>query len=122
MSPKAKAQLAREHLERALPAVEAGDSTEAVMWLFAALEAAITAIAEGHGIAVEPKHWAKTKVAKELFARGELSLDLASTLHTLNEARKIAVYDGEEPDFGERSLEDVAADVERSVRLAEGSA
>jgi hypothetical protein len=57
MSPKPKAQLAREHLDRALPAVTAEDFTEAVAWLFAALEAAIVAVAEQHGIDTQKQHW-----------------------------------------------------------------
>jgi hypothetical protein len=44
VSPKAKAQLAREHLDRALPAVEAEDYTEAVTWLFVSLEATSDAL------------------------------------------------------------------------------
>ncbi|MFN2470996.1 MAG: hypothetical protein ABR583_08410 [Gaiellaceae bacterium] len=46
MSPKRRSRLAREHLERALVAVHGEDVTEAVTWLFAALEAAIVAVAE----------------------------------------------------------------------------
>jgi hypothetical protein len=61
MSPKAKPQLAREHLERARPAVAAEDYTE-------------------------------------------------------------AVYEGEEPDLGDRSLEDLATEIEGAVELAEEGA
>lgn len=119
MSPKAKAQLAREHLERALPAVTAEDYTEAVTWLFAALEAAIVAIAERHGIDTKKRHAKKAEAAKQLHDSGSLPHDFSDTLDILNEARKVAVYEGDEPDLGDQSLEDIAADVEKAVELAE---
>jgi hypothetical protein len=122
MSPKAKPQLAREHLGRALPAVAAVDYTEAVTWLFASLEAAVAALADQHGVSIEPKHWKKAEVAEQLFAQGAVSIDFAPALRTLNNARKKAVYEGDEPDLGDQSLEDLAADVESAVELAEGGA
>jgi hypothetical protein len=45
------------------------------------------------------------------------SIDVA--LRTLNAARKEAVYEGEEPDLGDQSLEDLAAEIESAVDLAE---
>lgn len=122
MSPKAKAQLAREHLDRALPAVAADDQAEAGTWRFAALEAAIVAVADHHGIDTKKQHWRKTEVAKELYESGVLPHDSCDTLDVLNEARKVAVYEGDEPDLGDQSLEDVAADVETAVDLAEREA
>jgi hypothetical protein len=119
MSPKAKSRLAREHLERALPAVMSEDYTEAVTWLFAALEAAIAALAGQHGLSIEPKHWRKVEAAEQLYAEHAVPIDFAPTLRTLNNARKRAVYEGEEPDLGDQSLEDLAADVESAVDLAE---
>lgn len=122
MSPKDKPQLAREHLERALPAVVADDYTEAVTWLFAALEAAIAALADQHGVTIEPKHWKKADAAEELYAHQAVPVDFAPVLRTLNEARKKAVYEGEEPDLGDQSLEDLATDIELAVDLAERGA
>jgi len=119
VSPKAKAQLAREHLDRALPAVTVEDHTEAVTWLFAALEAAIVAVAERHGIDTKKQHWKKAEVAKQLHDSGALPHDFSDTLDILNEARKVAVYEGDEPDLGDQSLEGIAADVETAVELAE---
>jgi HEPN domain-containing protein len=119
VSPKDKSQLAREHLERALPAVVTGDYTEAVTWLFAALEAAISALADQHGVPIEPKHWKKADVAQKLHAQHAVPIDFAPALRTLNEARKRAVYEGEEPDLGDQSLEDLATDIELAVDLAE---
>jgi hypothetical protein len=117
MSPKAKPQLAREHLERALPAVAAEDYTEAVTWLFASLEAAVAALADQHGVSIEPTHWKKAEVAEQLFAQGAVSTDLAPALRALNNARKKAIYEGEEPDLDGQSLEDIAAEVQSAVDL-----
>jgi hypothetical protein len=119
MSPKSKAQLAREHLDRALPAVDAEDYTEAVTWLFASLEAAVAAIAGQQGLATPPKHWRKAEIAEQLFKDGHVKHDFGPVLRLLNESRKEAVYEGEEPDLDGQSLEDVAADVEIAVELAE---
>ncbi len=104
MSPKAKAQLAREHLERALPAVSAADYTEAVTWLFAALEAAIVALADRQGIDTQRQHWKKAEVASELYQSGVVSHDFSKVHGLLNRARKVAVYEGDEPDLGDESL------------------
>jgi hypothetical protein len=122
VSPKAKIQLAREHLERALPAVVAEDYTEVVTWLFASLEAVVAALADQHGVSIEPKHWKKIEVAEQLFAQGAVSTNLAPALRALNNARKKAIYEGEEPDLGDRSLEDLAAEIESAVELAEAGA
>ncbi|HEY1688541.1 MAG TPA: hypothetical protein VGF95_06705 [Solirubrobacteraceae bacterium] len=90
-------------------------------WLFVALEAAIAAVAARHGLEVEPKHWQKLDVAEQLQAEGRLGVDVAATLRTLNEARKQALYEGEEPDLDGKSLEDLAAAVESAVEQAEGA-
>ena len=119
VSPKTKQQLAREHLDRALPAVASQDYTDAVTWLFVSLEAAIAALAEQHGVSIEPNHWRKAEAAEQLYAQGTITTNFAPALRTLNEARKEAVYDGEDPDFGEQSLEDLASEVESAVDLAE---
>jgi hypothetical protein len=119
MSPKSRAQLAREHLDRALPAVAAGQYTEAVTWLFASLEAAVAALAEQRGVATPPKHWRKAEIAEQLFKDGHVRHDFGPTLRLLNDSRKEAVYEGEEPDLDGRPLEDVAAEVEIAVGLAE---
>lgn len=42
-----------------------------------------------------------------------------SSRANINEARKVATYDGDDPDLGEASLEDLAADVEAAVVIAE---
>ena len=102
-----------------MPAVVADDYAEAVTWLFVSLEAAVAAIAERHGIVVPPNHVKKMEVARQLHADGHASVDYSAALRTLNGGRKAAVYDGDEPDLGGRSLDDLAAEVEQAVALAE---
>jgi uncharacterized protein YutE (UPF0331/DUF86 family) len=86
------------------------------------LEAAIVSVADRHGKDTERQHWRKAEVAAELHAIGVLPHDFSDTLRLLNEARKIATYEGDEPDLERRSLEDIAADVETAVELAEQEA
>jgi hypothetical protein len=76
----------------------------------------------GHGVTIEPKHWKKVDAADELYAQRAVPVDFAPALRTLNEARKKAVYEGEEPDLGDQSLEDLAIDIELAVDLAERGA
>ncbi len=94
------------------------DYTDAVTWLFVSLEAAIAALAAQHGVSIEPTHWRKAQAAEQLYAQGATPSNFAPALRTLNEARKEAVYDGEDPDFGEQSLEELASEVESAVDLA----
>ena len=122
MSPKAKEVLAREHLDRGLRGIAAGDATEAVSWLFLSLEAAIVAVADVHGIDTKKQHPAKADAAAELHRTGVLRHDFSATLRILNEARKVATYEGDEPQFEGRTLEDIAIDVETAVELAEKEA
>lgn len=119
MSPKAKSQLAREHLNRALSAIADDDYTEAVTWLLASLEAAIVGIAEQQNLDTPRHHWKKVKVAEELHQGGHLPLDISDLLDLLNDARKEAIYEGEEPDLGDRSLQDIAREAETIVEIAE---
>ena len=55
---------------------------------------------------------------RSLHMSGVLAEDYSTTLETLNGARKVAVYEGEPPDFEETSLEDLLADVETAVDAA----
>lgn len=98
----------------------ADDYPEAVIWLFASLEATVMALAESHGVAVQPKHHRKVEVAAQLHADGRVPTDLAPALRMLNHARKQAIYDGDEPDLGAWSLQTLADEVEQAVELAEG--
>ena len=122
MSPRAKHELAREHLDRGLAGVSANDATEAVAWLFLSLEAAIVSVADKHGLDTKRHYWRKAEVAEELRGRGVLPHDFSDVLRLLNEARKVAIYEGDEPELEGQSLEDIAADVETAVELAEQEA
>lgn len=115
MAPRSKAVLAREHLERALPAVAAEDNTEAEAWLFVSLEA----VADAQGLDTKKAHGKKAEVATDLHATGVLPTDYADMLKLLNEARKAVFYEGEDPDLGGQSLEDIASTVESAVEQAE---
>lgn len=84
-----------------------------------ALEAAIVAVAQVRGIDTKRQHWRKAEVAKQLHDSGVLPRDFSDTLGVLNDARKTVVYEGDEPDLGDQTLEDLAADVETAVELAE---
>lgn len=119
MSTKPKAELAREHLDRARSAIEEADATEAVTWLLAALEAAIVALAQADGLETPTQHWKKAQVATQLYVKGRLVQDFADTLDMLNDGRKIAVYEGEDPDLGDSSFESLLKEVDSAVVAAE---
>lgn len=120
MSPKSKRELAREHLDRALPHVQHGEVVEAITWLHLAAEATVVALAEAHGIAIERSHPSKARAATELHAQELLPTDLSSLMVLLNEARKETNYEGEDPDLRGRTLEEIAAEIEEAVVVAEG--
>jgi hypothetical protein len=119
MSPEAKSDLARQHLTRASGAFEAGDPVVGVTFLHLSAEAAIVALSEQHGITTERQHWRKEEAATELHARGILSEDLSPVLAMLNQGRKDAGYEGEDPDFGDWTTEDLLSTVEDAVNAAE---
>jgi hypothetical protein len=78
-------------LERAQPAVITEDYTEAVTWLFAALEAAIVAVADAQGIDTEKQHWKKAEVAKQLHDSGVIPHDFSDTLaFSIRRARRLS--------------------------------
>jgi hypothetical protein len=101
MSPKAKVQVAREHLTKAQEEAAGGDPRDAVQWAFASLEAAIDALAAARGIEIDEKHWKRATAAKSLHDDGVLPKDLSRLHRTLNEARKGVFYLGEEADLGD---------------------
>lgn len=119
MASKPKVEVAREHLSKAQEEAAAGDLRDAVQWSFASLEAAIDALAEKHGITIEEQHWRRRDAARELRTKGVLPKDLSELHQLLNEERKAMFYEGEDPDLGELSIEDVLRDVETAVRMAE---
>ncbi len=87
--------------------------------MFLSLEAAIVFVADKRGLDTKKQHWKKAEVAAELHASGVLPHDFSATLRLLNEARKVATYDGDEPDLEGQSLEEIATDVESAVELGE---
>jgi hypothetical protein len=119
MASKPKVEVAREHLSKAQEEAAAGDLRDAVQWSFASLEAAIDALAQRHGIAVEEQHWRRRDAARELRTKGILPKDLSELHQLLNEERKAMFYEGEDPDLGELSIQDVLVEVETAVRMAE---
>ena len=61
----------------------------------------------------------KADAASELHANGVLDEDFGPLLRTLNQERKDVWYEGEDPDFGEESLDDVAERVRGLIEAAE---
>jgi hypothetical protein len=122
MSPGSKVDLAREHFTRASTAFEAGDPVVGVTFLHLAAEAAVVALSDSNGIATERQHWRKAEAATELHTRGVLSTDLSPILEMLNQARKDAGYEGEDPDFGDWTSESLLSTVEDVVQTAEEAA
>ncbi|CAN5460572.1 hypothetical protein BH20ACT18_BH20ACT18_06670 [soil metagenome] len=64
----------------------------------------------------------RTEAARSLHTIGVLPKDLSGLHQSLNEARKAVFYDGEEPDLGETSIEDVLSQIEDAVVVAEAEA
>lgn len=109
MSPKRKVVVAREHLTKARQEADGGDLRDAVQWSFAALEAAIDALAAPQGIAIDEQHWKRTSAAGELHVRGILPKDLSELHRELNHLRKGVFY-------AELWMSRLLADRERAAR------
>ncbi len=119
MTSKPKVEVAREHLTKAQEEAGGGDLRDAVQWSFASLEAAIDALAETRGIAIDEKHWKRTEAATKMYKEGLLPKDLSGLHRLLNEERKGMFYEGEDPDLGDYSIEDVLVEIETAVEIAE---
>jgi len=119
MSPRAKHELAREHLSTAQRELDAGAFVPAIMFLHLAAEAAVVALAESEGIDTRRRHDLKADAAEELFRRGIVSEDLSEVLRSLNQVRKDATYEGEDPDLSAEDLETLAQRIETIVVVAE---
>jgi hypothetical protein len=122
MSPDSKANLAREHFTRANSAFDTGDPVVGVTFLHLAAEAAVVALSARNGIDTERQHRRKAEAATELYARGVVPTDLSPVLELLNQARKDATYEGEDPDFGDWTSETLLSTVEDIVKTAEEAA
>jgi len=121
MGSKPKHEIAREHFELALQDIETGDERGAVSALFYAAEAAIVAVADAHGVDTKQNHRMKADAASELHSSGVLHEDCGPLLRTLNQERKDVWYEGEDPDFGDETLEDVAERVRDLIEAAEAN-
>lgn len=104
---------------RATGAFEVGDPVIGVTFLHLAAEAAVVSLAELHDIATERQHWRKAEVATELFERGVLPADLSPVLALLNQVRKDAAYEGEEPELADWTTEELVGTIEAAVETAE---
>jgi HEPN domain-containing protein len=119
VSPKAKHRLAREHLDTARRELAQGAIVPAIMFLHLAAEAAVVALAERQGIDTRKRHDLKAEAAHRLFELGVVSDDRSEPLRALNQTRKDATYEGEEPDLGRAELEGLFEKLEAVVRVAE---
>jgi hypothetical protein len=122
VSPKAKHELGREHLTTAQRELSEGAIIPAITFLHLAAEAAVVSLAEQQGIDTEKRHDKKAEAAHELFRRGVLSDDLSEPLRALNQARKDATYEGEDPGFSEEALGALSERIETTVVAAEKAA
>lgn len=120
VAPKRKEELAREHLASAQDDLAAGREKETINALFYAADAAVVALADANAIETKQSHRLKADAATELHARGLIEDDFGPLIKQLNQARKNAWYDGEEPELGQ-SLEDTVNDVETLVAAAGAS-
>jgi len=121
VSPKAKHELAREHLDTAQRELAEGAIVPAIMFLHLAAEAAIVALAEREGIDTKKRHDKKAEAAHELYRRGVVGEDLGESLRSLNQARKDATYEGEDPELDSEALEALAVRIETVVKAAEAT-
>ncbi len=119
MSPRAKHELAREHLSTAQRELDGGAFVPEIMFLHLAAEAAVVAVAEIEGIDTRRRHDLKADAAGELFRRGIVPEDLSEGLRSLNQVRKDATYEGEDPDLSAEDLEALAERIETIVVVAE---
>ena len=62
------------------------------------------------------------EAATELKDKGVLQKDLSVLHRLLNEERKAMFYEGEDPELGELSIEDVLVEIETAVSTAEAEA
>src|SRR3954453_9490744 len=87
VSPKAKVEIAKEHLAKAQEELN-GDHRDAVQWAFASLEAAIDALAAEERILIDQQHWKRTDAARQLHQKGVLPSDFSELHSDLNFLRK----------------------------------
>lgn len=111
--------MARKHLSTAQHELDGGAFVPAIMFLHLAAEAAVVALAESVGIDTRRRHDLKADAAGELFRRGVVTEDLSEVLRSLNQVRKDATYEGEDPDLSAEDLETLAQRIATIVVAAE---
>ncbi|WP_420264629.1 HEPN domain-containing protein [Candidatus Magnetominusculus dajiuhuensis] len=107
-----KLKKAKVHMKRALEACNNEDSEEAVMWAFYAYENAVVAAAERFGINWKKTHFSKAQVARDLYKKKYLSIDVGDKIEEFNSLRKDVQYDEPGPDLLSIDLQDMAAELE----------
>jgi HEPN domain-containing protein len=114
-----EATLAREHLTTAQHELAEGAILPAIMFLHLAAEAAVVSLVEREGIDTKKRHDRKADAARELFRRGLVPEDLSEALRSLNQVRKDATYEGEDPTLDAEELEALSEQIEAIVVVAE---
>ncbi len=82
------------------------------MWAFYAYENSVVTLAELHGRAWDKNHYAKARLARELYAEQLVSRDIGDELEELNRLRKDVAYGEPGAELEERDLEDLAFELE----------
>ena len=107
---------AKSQLEKVQIAVDdAGDGQDpeaAVMWAFYAYENSIVALAEMHGRTWERNHFAKARLARNLYADQLISRDIGDELEELNRLRKDVAYGEPGEELEEKDLDTLASALE----------
>ena len=116
MSPKAKDELAADHLLVAREALDNERPGDALNALFYGSEAAIVALADANGIGTKKNHHLKASAAAELHQKGVLKTDFGPLLRQLNQGRKDYWYEGDDPHI---DLENAYDEVSHLVTAAQ---
>jgi hypothetical protein len=69
---------------------------------------------------VNQDHWKRMQTASDLYERGVVDQDLSSLHRLLNEERKGIAYDGEDPDLGGLSVEEILDAIELAIDSSGG--
>ena len=104
---RARRQLAKVH-----SAVDVEDPENAVTWAFYAYEKCVIALAEIHDLSWRTNHYDKARLARRLYADGQISRDVGDELEELNRLRKDVAYDDPGPELEDRDLGILAYELE----------
>ena len=108
---------AKSQLERVQIAADddGQDPENAVMWAFYAYENSVITLAKMHGRAWTPNHYAKARLARDLYADQLISRDIGDELEELNRLRKDVAYGEPGAELEEKDLEMLASDLEEFI-------